>query len=378
MKDNQKQFRFVENAVFAKDVLDIPVKQVQTELSRVEQSIYDEAGPDAFEMISSFVNINDHSTQVFSTTSIFNINKLERSTTRAVVNLRRINDVRRINKFFETINVNIEKDVIFIGCAETLELRRKRLLNKFPGIINHLYIFGDYIFKRVFPKLPVTKKIYFALTGGRNRIISRAETLGRLYSCGFEVLHEETHGYLFYFIARKIKKPAYDNSPSYGPVFGMNRTGKGGKPIKVYKLRTMYPFSEYMQQYVYEKNSLDNGGKFKDDFRVTCFGKFARKFWIDELPMLYNWLKGDLKLVGVRPLSKQFQSLYPDDLLKVRHNYRPGLVPPYYADMPKNFDEIIESEKRYLESYAKCGWCTDVKYFFRAFVNIVFKNARSN
>ena len=377
MKDNQKQFRFLEDAVFTRDVLDISVKQAQPEFTRFEQSIYNEAGHDAFEMITSFVNISDHSTQVFSTTSVFNINKLERSTTRAVVNLRRINDVRRINKFFETINENIEKDVIFIGCAETLELRHKRLLNKFPGIINHLYVFGDYIFKRVFPKLPITKKIYFALTGGRNRIISRAETLGRLYSCGFEVLHEETHGYLFYFVARKTKKPVYDSSPSYGPVFGMKRTGKDGKPIKVYKLRTMYPFSEYLQHYVYKKNHLDKGGKFKDDFRVTCFGKFARKFWIDELPMLYNWFKGDLKLVGVRPLSKQFQSLYPEDVLKVRHNYRPGLVPPYYADMPKNFDEIIDSEKRYLESYAKCGWCTDVKYFFRAFVNIVFKNARS-
>ncbi|MBW6478679.1 MAG: sugar transferase [Bacteroidales bacterium] len=377
MKDNQKQFRFVEDAVFTRGVIDIPVKQVEKPFTRIEQSIFKEAGPYAFEMITSFVNVNDPSTQVFSTTSIFNINKIDRSATRAVVNLRRINDVRRINKFFETINENIAKDAVFIGCAETLELRHSRLLNKFPGIINRFYVLGDYIFKRVFPKLPLTKKLYFALTGGRNRIISRAETLGRLYSCGFEVLHEETHGYLFYFIARKFKTPAYDDSPSYGPVFGMKRTGKDGKLIKVYKLRTMYPFSEYLQQYVYEKNHLDKGGKFKDDFRVTCFGRFARKFWIDELPMLYNWLKGDLKLVGVRPLSKQFQSLYPESLLEIRHNYRPGLVPPYYADMPKNFDEIIESEKRYLESYSRCGWCTDVKYLFRAFFNIVFKKARS-
>ena len=377
MKDNQKQFRFVEDAYFVKDVLDIPVKKVEKPFTRIEESLYNEAGPEVFKMIRSFVDLKDPSTQVFSTTSIFNINKIDKITTRAVVNLKRVNDIRRINKFFEAINENIEKDVVFIGCAETLELRQSRLLNKFPGIINRLYVIGDYIFKRVFPKLPITKKLYFALTGGRNRIISRAETLGRLYSCGFEVLHEETHGYLFYFIARKAKNPVYDNSPSYGPVFGMKRTGKGGKSIKVYKLRTMYPFSEYLQHYVYEKNHLDTGGKFKDDFRVTSFGRFARKFWIDELPMLYNWFRGELKLVGVRPLSEQFLSLYPEEVIKIRHNYRPGLVPPYYADMPKNFDEIIESEKRYLESYAKCGWCTDVKYFFRAFYNIVFKNARS-
>ncbi len=377
MKDNQKQFRYIGEEVIAREVLDVPLKEVKEGVSKIEKNILDEAGPDVLQMISMFADVNNPSTQVFSTTSIFNIHKIDKLKTKAVINLRRINDVRRINKFFETLNESVNNDAFFIGCSETLELRYKRLMNKFPGFINQLYVLGDYIFKRVIPKLPITKKLYFALTGGRNRIISRAETLGRLYSCGFEVLHEEVHGYLYYFVARKVKNPVYDESPSYGPVFRMKRTGKGGRPIKVYKFRTMYPYSEYLQQYIYEKNRLESGGKFKDDFRITCFGRFMRKFWLDELPMLYNLFKGDLKLVGVRPLSRQYQSLYPNDLIKIRHNYRPGLVPPYYADMPRNFEEIIDSEKRYLESYAKCGWCTDVNYFFRAFVNIVFKKARS-
>ncbi len=346
-------------------------------LSHLENKIINEAGTQVLQLISSYVNVNHPNTQVFSTSTAFNIEKFEKKSISSVVNLKRINDLRRINKFFEAINENIAYGTIFIGCAETLELRKKRLLDKFPGLVNRLYLAGDYIFKRVFPKLPITKQAYFALTGGRNRIISRAETLGRLYSCGFEVLHEETHGYLFYFVARKINPPAYDSSPSYGPVFAMERTGKNGKKIRVYKFRTMYPFSEYLQHYVYQKNKLDNGGKFRDDFRITAFGKFMRKFWIDELPMLINFFKMELKLVGVRPLSQQYQSLYPEDLLKLRSNFKPGLVPPYYADLPQSFEEILESEKRYLESYRKSPILTDVRYFIRAFVNIVFRNARS-
>lgn len=347
------------------------------QLSHLETKIKEEAGIGALKLISEYIDINDPNTQVFSTSTVFNIEKFEKKRISSVVNLKRINDLRRVNKFFEAINENIAYGTFFIGCVETLELRKKRLLNKFPTVVNRLYLVGDYVFKRVFPKLPVTKQAYFALTGGRNRIISRAETLGRLYSCGFEVLHEETHGYLYYFVARKIKPPAYDLSPSYGPVFAMERSGKNGKRIKVYKFRTMYPFSEYLQEYIYQKNNLDKGGKFKDDFRITDFGRIMRKFWLDELPMLYNLLKLDLKLVGVRPLSKHYQSLYPEDLLSLRHKFKPGLVPPYYADMPKNFNEILDSEKKYLEAYQRNSIVTDWKYFWRAFVNIVFRNARS-
>lgn len=352
-------------------------KSGNRELSHIERKILEETRPEVLKMIVRYVDVNDPHAQIFSTSTLFNIHKLEKRKIASVVNLKRINDLRRINKFFEAVNENSHYGTVFIGCAETLELRKKRLLNKFPGVLNRLYVFGDYIFKRVFPKLPVTKKIYFALTGGRNRIISRAETLGRLYSCGFEVIHEQTHGFLYYFIARKINPPAYDPSPSYGPVFGMTRSGKGGKKIKVYKFRTMYPFSEYLQQYVYEKNNLEKGGKFNNDFRITAFGKFMRKFWLDELPMLYNLIKFDLKLVGVRPLSSQYQNLYPEDLIKMRQKYRPGLVPPYYADMPGNFEEILASERKYLERYQKNPLKTDIIYFFRAFVNIVFRNARS-
>ncbi len=208
-------------------------------------------------------------------------------------------------------------------------------------------------------------------------MISRAETLGRLYSCGFECVEEKfIDGYL-YFVVRKVKEPTFDENPTYGPFVKLQRYGKNGKLIGVYKMRTMHAYSEYLQEYIYQKNSLQEGGKFKDDFRVTAAGKFMRKFWLDELPMIFNLLRGDMKLVGVRPLSKQYFNLYTNELKEKRLKFKPGLVPPFYVDMPKTIDEIMASENKYLDAYAKKPFWTDIKYFFHASYNIILKRARS-
>lgn len=327
--------------------------------------------------ISQFVALDNSSNKLIATSTQFNIETLNPEETKNIVNIKRINDIRRLNKFFVAVNEKLPVNGLYIGCCETLELRRKRLLRKYPWVLNRIYLFMDFVFKRVIPKLPITKQVYFGLTGGRNRVLSRAETLGRLYSTGFSIVEEKVVCGMFFFVAKKVSKPKPVHNASYGAVFKMKRTGKNGKTIYVYKMRTMYPFSEFLQPYVYEKNKLEPGGKFKDDFRISAIGKVFRALWIDELPMLLNLFKGDIKIVGVRPLSKQYQTLYPSDYLKFRHKFRPGLIPPYYADMPKGIEAIVESEKRYLEAYLKNPIVTDFRYFWKAFYNIVFKRARS-
>jgi lipopolysaccharide/colanic/teichoic acid biosynthesis glycosyltransferase len=209
-------------------------------------------------------------------------------------------------------------------------------------------------------------------------VITRAEILGRLYSCGFEVVDEQFIENHLYVISRKVKHPAYDLEATYGPLVKLKRIGKGGQEIKVYKMRTMHPYAEYLQEYVYKKHKLDQCGKFKDDFRVSTLGHIMRRLWIDELPMLINWFKGDLKLVGVRPLSKQYFSLYTKELQEKRIKTKPGLIPPFYVDKPSTLDEIMASEHKYLDAYLKHPFWTDFKYFFMAVYNIVFKRYRSS
>ena len=73
----------------------------------------------------------------------------------------------------------------------------------------------------------------------------------------------------------------------------MNRVGKKGKIIGVYKFRTMHPYSEFIHDYIIKTNGYNAKGKIKDDFRTSRWGKIMRKYWIDEIPQLYNVLKGE-------------------------------------------------------------------------------------
>jgi len=93
--------------------------------------------------------------------------------------------------------------------------------------------------------------------------------------------------------------------------------------------------------------------------------------------MLVNLFRGDLKLVGVRPLSEHYFSLYCKELQEKRILYKPGLIPPYYADLPETLEEIQESELRYLEAFDRRPLRTQWRYFWKAVCNILFKKVRS-
>lgn len=283
---------------------------------------------------------------------------------------KRINDIRFINKFFEAMNARLAEDGYFIGCVETSGDRKDRMMARFAWPLNILICILDYLVWRVWPKLPRMKKLYFLLTQGRNRVLSEMETYGRLYSCGFRLVGSMKAEGKLYFIAQKKKEPAYNMQATYGPLIRLRRLGKGGKPIKVLKLRTMYPYAEYIQEYVYEEYGLERGGKIKNDPRVSLLGRFMRKTFLDELPMLINFIKGDLKLFGVRPLSAHYFSLYPPEFQEYRKQFKPGVIPPFYVDFPDTLDEIVESEYRYLQAYKKKPVLTDIRYFFGAVYNI--------
>jgi lipopolysaccharide/colanic/teichoic acid biosynthesis glycosyltransferase len=352
----------------------IPVKY---DFKQREEYLRSAIGEDAYRYIMHYATIDSPNTLVIATTTRFNIDAQIQHSFECIINIRRVNDFRYINKYFESVNAKLPTGGIYIDFFETKNMRKKRILAKYPPGFNYVYYIGDFIIKRIFPKFLLTKKFYFYLTRGENRVLSKAETFGRLYSCGFEILDEKLIEQGLYFVAIKVRDPLYPENPSYGPLIGLERIGKGGKAIMVYKMRTMHPFAEYLQDYLYNKVGLQEGGKFRDDFRVTTLGRIMRKFWLDELPMLINLMKGDLKLFGVRPLSKQYFKLYTHELQKLRIISKPGLIPPFYVDNPRTLEEIISSELRYLRSWEKHPFRTDWVYFWKAMYNILFRKYRS-
>jgi lipopolysaccharide/colanic/teichoic acid biosynthesis glycosyltransferase len=333
-----------------------------------------------YEFINSnidVVNIPNNSLTVLDTRTDINIVNLKSESISLLINLHKLNDIRWINRYLLTLYEKVSIGGYIVGNLQTNEQYKEQFFCKMPSYLARVLFIPNFIFRRAIPKLPFFKQIYFSLTDGKNRALSKAEVFGRLHFCGYSVIAEKEINKHLWFISRKVKTISADQNPSYSPLIKLPRVGLNGNTIYLYKIRTMHPYSEYLQEYIYKNNLLDEKGKIKNDFRVTGWGKLLRKLWIDELPQIINWWRGDVSLVGVRALSHHFFDLYPEDMQKLRVQFKPGLVPPYYADMPRTFDEIVESERNYLLRKKEKPFTTDVIYFFKAFYNILFKHARS-
>ncbi len=204
------------------------------------------------------------------------------------------------------------------------------------------------------------------------------EAPGMRRDSGFKIMDYKTIDGLLYFVVKKEREPYFDMAPSYGPLYKMNRLGKNGKIIGVYKFRTMHPYSEYLQDYIVNAHGYAQTGKPADDFRIPAWGKVMRRFWLDELPQLINVLKGELKLVGIRPVSERYFQDIPKEMQKLRITQKPGCIPPYVSlNREGNVMSVLNSEKDYLEEKIRNPFFTDTKYFFSAVFNIVFRHKRS-
>ena len=363
------------------NVLNEPKRLSEQALMSVEDGIREYANNATLDLLREKANIDSTNTRVVANRDLFTLQTLEQYRFDTIVNLVLVNDLREINKHFAVANNKLPDGGRYVCCFRPKEVVKKKILKRYAKGLNWFIYSLHFVFKRMMPKLVLTSRLYFDLTDGKNRILTETEVLGRLYFCGFEVDEIAEVGNMKYVFARRVAmpQPMGETRKRYGPLIKLHRVGKNGRWFDVYKLRTMHPYSEYLQQYMLDNYGLQEGGKFANDIRVTTLGKIARKYWLDELPMFINFFKGDMKFVGVRPLSKQYFSLYSPELQEKRTKFKPGLFPPFYADMPKTLDEIQESEMKYLSMCEEKGcFYTDLYYMWRIFVNIVFRSARSN
>jgi exopolysaccharide biosynthesis polyprenyl glycosylphosphotransferase len=153
---------------------------------------------------------------------------------------------------------------------------------------------------------------------------------------------------------------------SKGPVFFVQeRCGKDGKIFKMYKFRSMCVDAEEKLKELLDKNEMSGPVfKMKDDPRITRVGKFIRKTSIDELPQLFNVLKGDMSLVGPRPpLVREVKQYTPYQMQRLL--VKPGLT-CYWQIMGRNkisdFDEWVELDIKYIKER---NFWLDMKLIFK-------------
>ena len=116
---------------------------------------------------------------------------------------------------------------------------------------------------------------------------------------------------------------------SKGPaIYKDVRIGKGGKHINVYKFRSMVIDADNLDKYLNDeqKEQWIKERKIKNDPRITKVGRFIRKTAIDELPQLFNILKGDIAIVGTRPITTKEFANYSKEEIQLLTSTRPGLT----------------------------------------------------
>ncbi len=157
------------------------------------------------------------------------------------------------------------------------------------------------------------------------------------------------------------------DSPGASPIFSQTRVGRDGKQFTFYKFRSMYPDAEKRLNELLHLNEMDGPVfKIKDDPRITRVGRFIRRTSIDELPQLWNVLKGDMSLVGPRPALPREVEEY-DEYAKQRLWVEPGLTCYWQVQHCRNdlsFEQWMKLDVQYIKERS---FATDWKIIFKTF-----------
>ena len=161
---------------------------------------------------------------------------------------------------------------------------------------------------------------------------------------------------------------------SKGPVFFLHtRIGKNGKNIKIYKFRTMVTNAEELiKEFTPEQmKEYKENYKLTNDPRITKIGKFLRKTSLDELPQLINIIKGDLSIIGPRPVVKDELEKYGENMAKFL-SVTPGLTVKWAANGRNNttYEERMKLELEYVDNISLK---TDIKIFFQTIFAVIKK-----
>jgi lipopolysaccharide/colanic/teichoic acid biosynthesis glycosyltransferase len=156
---------------------------------------------------------------------------------------------------------------------------------------------------------------------------------------------------------------------SKGPTFVLQkRLGKDGKTFNLVKFRTMVTnadeiLEEHFQKFPHLREEWENTYKLKNDPRITKVGRFLRRGSMDELPQIYNVIKGEMSIVGPRPLLYSRLESYSSNYIEIYKKMRPGITGLWQvSNITNSLDEQIKLDEYYINNWYL--WM-DIKILFK-------------
>ena len=258
---------------------------------------------------------------------------------------------------------HLDEIAITLGLSEYYKLERIVALCEKSGV--HTKFIPDY--NNIIPTKPYTEDL-LGLPVINIRHVPLSNTFNMMVKRAMDIVGSICAIVIFSPVMLTVSIIIKKTSP--GPlIFKQERVGLHNRPFQMYKFRSME---------VQKESEEKKGWTVKNDPRVTKIGRFMRKTSIDELPQLFNVLKGDMSLVGPRPERPQFVEKFREEIPRymVKHQVRPGMtgwaqINGYRGDT--SIKKRIEHDLYYIENWT---FGLDIKILlltlFKGFIN---KNA---
>ena len=182
-------------------------KRSKASIESIHQSVLSVTTEADYYMLRKKARLDSMQTRVVCNRDMFGLLQLPDYQYATIVDMTLLNDMRGINKRFCIVNQKLPDEGRYVCCYRPQEYMKQKLLRQWPWgirwIVYTLYFFR----KRVIPRLLLTSRLYYDVTHGRKRMLSKTEVLGRLYYCGFEVDEIVPMGHIEYVFAHRKSQP---------------------------------------------------------------------------------------------------------------------------------------------------------------------------
>lgn len=208
-----------------------------------------------------------------------------------------------------------------------------------------------------------------------NVVKERSKVLYKVIKRTFDIVVSIV-GCIFLLPIIIIVKISYLISKDYNSIFyTQTRIGKNGKEFKLYKFRSMIPNADEVLKKILKnpiyKDEWERNQKLENDPRITKMGKILRKTSLDELPQMINVLKGDMSMIGPRPLVKGELDAHHGNHA-IYESVRPGISGWWAVNgrSATTYEKRLELEYYYCEN---CSLILDIKCFFMTITTVLHK-----